>query len=164
MKYDIKSINKRIRNIKAKDLQPVTLKSVSDYYANIISPHGTSKEGEILTYNQAKKMYEQNFKGETLTQEQYQEYLNDLISSYGDQLSVIGAINYSFERAKGVLKYIENNDPYAYEQLMKMDRKKIVQILSEVGENTNMLTKMGYQSGDNYLELLNQWLEIYSGE
>lgn len=164
MKYDIQSINRRIRNIKSNDLQPVTLKSVSDYYANIISPHGTSKEGEILTYSQAKKMYEQNFKGETLTQEQYQEYLNDLIENYGEQLSVKGAFDYAYERASGVLNYIENNDPYAYEQLMKKDRKTIVQILSEVGENVNTLTKMGYQSGDNYLELLNQWLEIYSGE
>lgn len=168
---DYININKRLQRIKDMGLTPITLKSASDIAQKIISPMGMSDEGLILSYKDASKMARDD-RNEQLTIEEYNKTVQLFMREFGEQTYQQGAIDYAYERGKGVLHYISENigDINPDFDINKLSKRQVVEMLQYAGNKINELKvveQMNYKNGNSpteFLDYVDQWYSEHIGE
>ena len=167
---DYIKINQRLQRIKDLGLTPITLKSPSDITQKFMYEKGTGKEGLIMSYNEASFMA-QNDRNEQLTIEEYNKAIDLFIREFGEQTYVKGAIDYAYERGKGVLNYISENigDINPDFDIDKLSKRQVVEMLQYAGNKINELKvveQMNYKNGNSpteFLDYVDQWYEEHIG-
>lgn len=163
MKYDITNINKRIERIKDFGLVPITLKAPSNIIEKIVNQKGTSVEGLIMSFSEA-QFTASSERNEQLTLDEYNKSLNIFMKYYESQTYMSGAIDQAYEDSKRILKWLnkEDKNPELYEQIYKMDKRSVVKMLIDVGEEIDNITDSttsGYGSDGDFYRLAYQWIE-----
>lgn len=161
--WNISNINKRIKNIKAYGLTPITLKAPANIIEKIVSPKGTSNEGLIMSYKEA-SFIAFNARNERLTLDEYNRSLNIFMNQYENQTYTAGAINAAYREGIKKLEWIFDKFPEFSEKVNELSEKDVVEMLNYVGNNiAEYITVRGgkneYPSDAAFVELCEQWIE-----
>lgn len=141
---DITKINERI--VKIRDfygMQPITLKSEFDIMRLVIYPKGSSREGEIMSYNEANRIYQINNNGKSLPLSIYTDVISDITDTekpfYRETY-----INYQLSKAKSSAESTAETmnehgilTDYEFEKIMSLSRMKKIQLMQKLGERLN---------------------------
>ena len=165
MSINIKNINKRIKNIKSTGITPSTVKSVASAYSDILFPKGSSREGEIKSFSQAKKDYNVRVeKGEIpfpveFTTEHYESQIAELIENPNIQTTVKSAIDYSYDIAIKNLSYLGEVAPELYDFIKSQGKEFVLELMLGASEANKTAMKEGYASGTGFMSYLEGWLD-----
>lgn len=165
-----KNINARVVNIFKNELTPVTAKTEADIFSNILYSRGTSREGMIMTYDEALSLsIKRAEKGEfvtPLTREDYNELVEELAETYKERLSVQGAVNEAYNlgmRRLNTFFEINSDDSLlnlVLEKVEKMSKRAVIDMLTDIGPKVNRAEKNGFSSDEAFYQLLLDYLNI----
>ena len=164
-KNKIKSLNERIIKLRDElEIQPPTLKSEFDIFKIVIFPKNSSREGEIMDYQEANRQFMISNKGNQLPFEVYKQTISDLIDSkkgFYQQTYIRNVYNNAASTADATAETLFENgyfSEYEYDKFTNMSRINKIKFMQEMGKMmTDRETKDRYASEQIITALLDKY-------
>lgn len=154
---NVKNINVRIKNIKTHGMKPVTeLLTVQQEYAGFIYNNATEQSGQIRSLKQVNEFRHKIFKDNyiSMSENEYESRLNELLEQYGDKLTVIGARRASIKRAQNIFDDFSAKTGKEVPLLNTRNYKQYLDKLAEAGRISAQLKGRG--AAYNFYEILEE--------